>query len=357
MQNFKILKKSEFKKSFRDKVIIDSFSIKENHLEKIFEGNIDLDFDWNIGLIVGNSGTGKTTISNQLFENDIDLYDNEKSVINNFPENSDTKEIMETLSKMGLNSPPLWLQTFDTLSNGEKMRALLALNLFKKNFFVFDEFTSVVDRDIAKITSHVVKKYVVEKNKKFVAISCHYDIIEWLQPDWIFDTNKMIFEKKRYLQQRPEIKIKIYKSREFWNIFKRYHYLNESLANSAEQYIGVINNKPCLFCAVMHFPKKYKTNEPHIYRVTRLVCVPDFQGVGAGIHFLNEIGKIYLLQNKRFSISTSNYSIIKNLYKDKKWICTQSGHRAPHQSKSGAKKLKNTNSGARYLYSFEMIKC
>ena len=53
-----------------------------------------------------------------------------------------------------------------------------------------------------------VSRQNCKQNKQFIAISCHYDIIEWLQPDWIFDTNKMqmVFtiahDQKKYLQSR-----------------------------------------------------------------------------------------------------------------------------------------------------------
>ena len=30
-------------------------------------------------------------------------------------------------------------------------------------------------------------------NKKFVAVACHRDIIEWLEPDWIYDTDEQMF--------------------------------------------------------------------------------------------------------------------------------------------------------------------
>lgn len=357
MQNFEILKKSEIKDSFRDKIIVDSYSIKTDHLKRIFKGEIDLEFDWNIGLIVGNSGTGKSTISNQLFSANLKMkeYDNTKSIINNFPEHSDTKKITEILSKMGLNSPPLWLQTFCTLSNGEKMRALLALNLFLKDFFVFDEFTSVVDRTIAQITSYVVQKFVRNENKKFIAISCHSDIIKWLDPDWVFDTNKMIFEKRRYLRRRPKIKISIYRSKEFWGVFKRYHYLAENIVKASDQYVGIIKNQLALFCSVMIYPTKYKIGAPKIYRVSRLVCIPDYQGIGAGLKFMEEIGKIYLDRGNRFTIASANISIIKQLLKSSKWRIIAKGHRAPHASKKKYMPIRRTSSTARYLYSFEMI--
>src|SRR5439155_19760773 len=50
---------------------------------------------------------------------------------------------------------------------------------------IFDEFTSVVDRTVAQIGSAAVAKTIRRSGKQLVAASCHYDVIEWLQPDWI----------------------------------------------------------------------------------------------------------------------------------------------------------------------------
>ena len=59
--------------------------------------------------------------------------------------------------------------------------------------FVFDEFTSVVDRNVAKVGSFAMQKAIRKTNKKFIAVSCHDDIEDWLLPDWVFDTNSMTF--------------------------------------------------------------------------------------------------------------------------------------------------------------------
>jgi len=71
--------------------------------------------------------------------------------------------------------------------------------LEKINPIVFDEYTSVVDRDVAKVVSMVVSKTVRKENRKFVAVTCHYDVIDYLEPDWIFSTDemKMISVKKK----------------------------------------------------------------------------------------------------------------------------------------------------------------
>jgi ABC-type ATPase with predicted acetyltransferase domain len=76
------------------------------------------------------------------------------------------------------------------------MRVDLANALLKDNeLIVFDEFTSVVDRNVARIGSYAVQKSIRRSNKKFIAVTCHEDVEEWLLPDWIFNTNSMSFIK------------------------------------------------------------------------------------------------------------------------------------------------------------------
>ena len=66
--------------------------------------------------------------------------------------------------------------------------------LENKEMFVFDEFTSVVDRDVAQIGSFALQKTVRRAGKKFVAVTCHFDVQDWLMPDWIFNTDTMQFQ-------------------------------------------------------------------------------------------------------------------------------------------------------------------
>jgi ABC-type ATPase with predicted acetyltransferase domain len=84
------------------------------------------------------------------------------------------------------------------LSNGEQFRAGLArLICDAPDKVVVDEFTSVVDRQIAKIgASAFAKAWRKNKGKQIVLLSCHYDIIEWLQPDWVYDTRVSEVKKK-----------------------------------------------------------------------------------------------------------------------------------------------------------------
>lgn len=193
MPNFNIIKENNIKKTFRVAKVMSDFDVKIEHSNEHFEGNIQIPKEWNIGLIVGGSGTGKTTIANELFKDNIitEFNWNNKSVLDNMPSNIETKDIEKMFYSVGFGSVPSWLKPYKVLSNGEKMRVDLARALLEKDFIVFDEFTSVVDRQVAQTACIAINKAIKGTNKKFIAISCHKDIIEWLQPDWIFDTDKM----------------------------------------------------------------------------------------------------------------------------------------------------------------------
>ena len=99
---------------------------------------------------------------------------------------------------MGFASPPDWLKSYDCLSQGEKMRVDIARALcLPQKTAVFDEFTSVVDREIAKVSAFAISKAVRCSKKKFIAVTCHYDVVDWLDPDWVFCTDMMEFSRKK----------------------------------------------------------------------------------------------------------------------------------------------------------------
>ena len=202
MIQFDITRENIPNQTFRVASVIGKFDLQENRFIENFKGEINLPKDWKVGLIVGNSGTGKTTIAKEMF-NDFYITNynwNNKSLIDDFPENLSVDEIVRTFNSVGFSTPMSWLKPYHVLSNGEKMRVDLARAILSDNeLIVFDEFTSVVDRNIAKIGSLAIQKSIRKGDKKFIAVGCHFDIEEWLQPDWIFNTNTMSFivpEKK-----------------------------------------------------------------------------------------------------------------------------------------------------------------
>lgn len=163
-----------------------------------FELSADLPIegiDWQIGLIVGASGTGKTSIGRSLFGGGkiIDLYAGwpaDQPIVEAISPGGDFDTVTGSLANVGLGDVPSWLRPFNALSNGQQFRAGLArLISDAPDEVIVDEFTSVIDRQIAKIGALAFGKgWRRNKGKRIVLLSCHYDIIEWLQPDWVFDT-------------------------------------------------------------------------------------------------------------------------------------------------------------------------
>lgn len=192
MPHFDIIKQNSPSNTFRVSKIQADYDVKFEHSNEHFQGDIEYPDKWQIGLIVGGSATGKSTIAKELFR---DCYVTNfeythESVVDDMPK-ADMKDIEKMFYAVGFGSVPSWLKPYSVLSNGEKMRVDLARALLERDEICFDEFTSVVDRQVAQTTCIAINKAIKRTNKKFVAVSCHYDIIEWLQPDWVFDTNTM----------------------------------------------------------------------------------------------------------------------------------------------------------------------
>lgn len=193
MPSFNIVRKTPVNNSYRVERILSDFDMSKDKGELHIQGEINIPDEWNVGLIYGASGTGKTTIIKELFPDAIidEFTWGENSFLDDFDKSIPFEEISKTLYAVGLGSVPTWVRPFKVLSNGEKMRVTLARGLLERDFFVFDEFTSVVDRHVAKVCSLAVSRYCKKHKKKFLAVSCHKDILEWLEPDFAFCTDDM----------------------------------------------------------------------------------------------------------------------------------------------------------------------
>lgn len=354
MPSSKFVVSSKIKKSFRNEKVKGMFDVDKDVVEKHFDVNIPIeDKEWNIGLIVGSSGTGKTTIATKVFD-DYDLFQgfewSDNSVIDDFSQDFSAKQITEALSKVGFSSPPDWLKPFSVLSNGQKMRAELArLILESDNPVIYDEFTSVVDRQVAKIGSSAIQKFIRKNDKKFIAVSCHFDIEEWLEPDWVYNVNTHEFYWGSL--RRPKIQVDIRKAEQHeWAEFMEFHYLSHAHNKSAHKYIAEINGYPVAWCSVLHFPHPKLKN---MKRIHRIVVKPDYQGVGVGNVFMSEICSIYKKNKQRVSLVTSSPSFIHGLQNNKKWVMTRKPSRLQNTAKTGA--LAGSTSDARLTASFEYI--
>lgn len=357
MPNFDIIKECAPKKSFRVASVIGKFDLQTNKMREQFKGSIDLPEKWKVGLIIGKSGTGKTTIAKELFPDSyIFSYEyKSESILDDMPENATIEEITSAFNSVGFSSPPSWLKPYSVLSNGQKMRVDLARAILEETkLFVFDEFTSVVDRNVAKIGSFAVQKAIRKTDKQFIAVTCHDDVIEWLLPDWIFNCDSMafqIFEGQK--KNRPAIKFEVYSTRdkEVWKVFAKHHYLNHNHHIAAEKYVAMINDEIAGFISIMHFPHPKTKN---MKKVHRLVILPDYQGIGIGIRLLNEVGRLYKEKGNRFSITSSAPSLISALKKSNKWAATRFDRSRQHKGKTVGS-LQKTSSSGRLTATFELL--
>lgn len=251
--------------------------------------------EWSIGVICGASGSGKSTILKNIGGGEINkaFFDNSKSLISNF--SCEPEEATNILSSMGLASVPTWIRPFNVLSNGEKYRAELAKIVSESSdeVILIDEYTSVVDRNVAKSMSNALQKYIRKNKKKIVLATCHYDIFDWLRPDWIYDLNKGgVLEKGDYLRQgKPKIELQMYRTTvDTWNNFKKHHYMTSDLNKAAQCFVFTWNNQLVAFYAILPFPNGSIKKG---VRGHRLVVLPDFQGLGIGSSVSEFIGGIY----------------------------------------------------------------
>lgn len=197
MPTFDIIKEVKPKQTFRVASVIGKFDLQSDHIIEQFKGNIDLPKEWQIGLIIGKSGTGKTTIAKQLFPDSYitNFQYSAETILDDMPKNCTLEQITNAFNSVGFSSPPSWLKPYSVLSNGQKMRVDLARAILdEKHFFVFDEFTSVVDRNVAQIGSFAMQKAIRKTDKQFIAVTCHFDVQDWLLPDWVFNTDTMTFQ-------------------------------------------------------------------------------------------------------------------------------------------------------------------
>ncbi len=275
---------------------------------------------WNVGLIVGPSGSGKTTIVRELFGEFIAEFwewPHDKSLLDGFPQGMSIKEIVELLSSVGFSSPPSWVRPFHVLSNGEQFRVNMARTLAEmKDLAVVDEFTSVVDRTVAQIGSAAIAKTIRQRNQKFIAVACHYDIAEWLEPDWIYEPHTNRLTAGRSLR-RPKIELTVQRVHSSaWQLFRKHHYLDHNLNQSAVCFLALFRGVPCAFTAVLHFPHPKIKN---VKREHRTVCLPDFQGVGIGNAMSAYIGALCRGNGNRYHSQTSHPAMIRARAKSPLW--------------------------------------
>ena len=280
-----------------------------------------------IVLIVGTSGSGKSTILRSLGEHVQPKVEFYNTVIENFstPERGE-----ELLLACGLRSIPTWFRPPHTLSNGEHHRFEMAMCL-DQGINKIDEFTSVVDRDTAKSLAYSVRKYYDQRGttEPLYIASCHRDIIDWLDPEWVYDTDLQVLDNRRSpfrLGTRPELTLTIKStSAKYWPMFSRHHYLDTAISKSAHYYVLLLGDKPIGFHAAIHSTNR----DIHSYwRGHRTVILPEFQGMGLGTAFSDAIAEMYVSKGMRYFSKTAHPSFGEHREKSPLWRATSTNKKS-----------------------------
>lgn len=315
------------------------------------------DKPWSVGLIVGPSGSGKSTVARRLFSEQLDRvfdWEQDASLLDAFPDAMGVKEIAELLSSVG-SSPPAWVRPFGVLSNGEQFRVTMARVLAetpKGEIAVVDEFTSVVDRTVARIGSHAIAKAVRRRGQRFVAVTCHEDVAEWLQPDWVYRPAEQSFAW-RDLQRRPGVRLEIFRAHHSaWRLFQRHHYLSAGHNRSAKCFIALHEGAPVAWSSWLPHFGQYRGRR-RIQRGHRLVVLPDYQGVGIGQRFHTLIASLFAGLDLRAVTASSHPAEIAGRMRDPSWRLT----RVPKPTTGGrsGKRPGQARSRNRNLASFEYV--
>lgn len=313
-----------------------------------------LDRPWNIGLIVGPSGSGKTTLAREFFGANIVSswpWSADRAIIDDFPDALSIAEVTAILSSVGFSSPPSWLKPYHVLSNGEQFRVHLARTLAESpDLSVIDEFTSVVDRTVARVGSAALAKAVRASGRKIIAVACHSDIEEWLQPDWKIEMPSAELTW-RSLRRRPELQLRIRRTdKSKWPLFGRHHYLSHDLHPGSQCFVAEVDGWPAAFTAVLHYPHR----NGGFWREHRTVCLPDFQGVGIGNAMSEFVASIFICKGKSYRSTTSHPAMIRHRLRSPLWRCNRPPSMAPTKA-STAHGVQSSRAAYRLTAGFEFI--
>lgn len=281
--------------------------------------------DWNIGLIVGPSGAGKSTVLRSMFGDERELSWDARSVVDSFDAEHSMNDISAVCQAVGFNTIPAWLRPYSVLSNGERFRvhmARLMLEAPRGSTIVVDEFTSVVDRQVAQIGAHAVAKYVRRQRPdlKLVVATCHYDVSDWLQPDWTIEPAMSTFTW-RSVQPRPTLDVSIravtYRA---WQLFAPFHYLTRELNKAARCFALFVNDEPAAFAGVLHRPHAKARN---IKGISRLVTLPDWQGLGLAFALVDKLGAAYTANGDRLRTYPAHPALVRGFDRSPHWSMKQ----------------------------------
>jgi len=327
-----------------------------------WETDIKLPAEWSVGVIVGPSMAGKSTIAAELFTGELVnqgdwAWPTDMCIADGFAEGMSIDDITGLLSRVGFSSPPDWKKPYHALSNGGKFRVDLARTLAERPArAVIDEFGSIVHAQARQVAAAAAASAVRRRGGQLVALCVHPDAVPYFEPDWVIDITpgqRVLCEHTRGRLRRPDIGLEIVRvHRKAWALFAPHHYLAHSIHNNAACFIGLIAGEPATFTAVMHAP----TSKGLSYREHRTVCLPTFQGIGLGNATSEYVASLYRATGVPYYSSTSHPAFIRHRAKSKLWaMIRKPGLTSGSKGFKDAEKYKRATASSRITAGFRYV--
>ncbi len=287
---------------------------------------------WSIGLIVGASGSGKTSVATSLYPGAFypggDWTD--RAIVDEFGDRP-FSEISSALNAIGFSTQTHWARPYATLSVGERYRCDLAKGLLESHgpVVVFDEFGSEVDLGTARALSIALRKEYDRGGfgVKLVALTNRRELAEYLEPDWILDAESGRLTRGRL--RRGGLRVEVSGvEREVWKSFKEFHYLSGTLNSASRCYGAFLDGSffcPGASCSVLVGFAAVLQSEGRRgrKRVHRLVVRPEVQGIGLGGAFLDALAELYFEQGYALEITTGHAEFAGRLKRSPLWTLTR----------------------------------
>jgi GNAT superfamily N-acetyltransferase len=123
--------------------------------------------------------------------------------------------------------------------------------------------------------------------------------------------------------RRPPLELALVRCpRAAWELFGRHHYLSGELNPAAECYLGLVgvsgpgkdSGVPAAFCAFLA-----AIGRRGVRRASRVVVLPDYQGIGIGGRLLDLACGLIQARGQRATITTSHPSMIAHVWRSARW--------------------------------------
>jgi GNAT superfamily N-acetyltransferase len=120
---------------------------------------------------------------------------------------------------------------------------------------------------------------------------------------------------QRRCLQRPPIELQIVRCRRCaWQLFARHHYLSGELAQFSRCFLALWNGAPVAFCATLSL-----IGRKNRWRITRLVTLPDYQGIGIGTAVAEAVAELHRREGHRLNLTCSHPAMIAHCRRSPQW--------------------------------------